>query len=315
MLCNVHGGVGEGVGNSFEGNIRRLVGDGRSTYFWLDHWVGEVPLRYKFPRLFALALKKESTVEEMKRVGWGEGVEENSWRRHLLAWEEDCVRECSLLLHNTVLQANVTDKWRWLLDPIHGYSVRDAYGYITNSGDQRDSNHVDDVWHRYILVKVSLFVWRLLQNRLPTRDNLVRRNIFQHMDSLCIVGCDVVESATHLFLDCGTSNHLWTQVRNWLGISTVFPNEIRDHLHQFSYMAGLPRCTHSFLKGIWFACVWIIWKDRNDRIFNNADSNPYALFEKVKLHSFLWMKAKHHSFCYCYYDWWTRPLLYMGVHQ
>jgi len=63
------------------------------------------------------------------------------------------------------------------MDPIHGYSVRDAHRFLTNSGDQIDRNLVDDVWHRYIPAKVSLFVWRLLHNRLPIRDNLVRRNI------------------------------------------------------------------------------------------------------------------------------------------
>lgn len=143
----------------------------------------------------------------------------------------------------------------------------------------------------------------------------MRRNIISHTDSLCPVGYNISESATHLFLECGASNSLWTHVRNWLGLFAVFPSEVRDHLHQFSYMAGLPRCTHSFLKCIWFACVWIQWNDRNDCIFNNVNSHPYALFEKVKLHSFFWVKAKHTYFAYCYYDWWIHPLLCMGVHQ
>jgi len=39
------------------------------------------------------------------------------------------------------------------------------------------------------------------------------------------------------------------------------------HHVQFCHMAGLLACTHSYLKGIWYACVWVIWKDRNDRIF------------------------------------------------
>jgi len=30
-------------------------------------------LRFKFPRLFDLAVNKDSTVAEMKREGWGEG--------------------------------------------------------------------------------------------------------------------------------------------------------------------------------------------------------------------------------------------------
>ena len=38
MLCNVRGGVGEGVGNWFEGNIRRVVGDGNNALFWFNHW-------------------------------------------------------------------------------------------------------------------------------------------------------------------------------------------------------------------------------------------------------------------------------------
>lgn len=91
-------------------------------------------------------------------MGWGEGGEACLWRRRLLAWEEESVRECLLLLHNIVMQANVTDKWRWLLDPLHGYLVRDAYRFITNSGEQMDRNLVVDVWHRYIPAKVSLFV-------------------------------------------------------------------------------------------------------------------------------------------------------------
>ncbi|KEH24174.1 transmembrane protein, putative [Medicago truncatula] len=46
-------------------------------------------------------------------------------------------------------------------------------------------------------------------------------------------------------------------------------------------MAGLPRYTQSFFTGIWFAFVWIIWKARNERIFKDALTHPYALVEKV----------------------------------
>jgi len=144
---------------------------------------------------------------------------------------------------------------------------------------------------------------------------LLRRNILHSTDSLCAAGCEVLETARHLFLECDTSNILWSYVWNWLGLSSVPPCELRDHHLQFSYMTGLPRCTQSFFKGIWFACVWIIWKDRNNRIFKNVASHPYVLTEKVKLNSFLWVKANHPSFTYCYYDWWKHPLLCMSVHQ
>ena len=61
-----------------------------------------------------------------------------------------------LFYYNIVLQETVTDSWRWLLDPIHGYLVRESYRFITHSDGLVDRIHVDDVWHRHIPLKVSL---------------------------------------------------------------------------------------------------------------------------------------------------------------
>jgi hypothetical protein len=265
------------------------------------------------PRLFDLAVNKECTVAEVESEGWGEGGRGWVWRRRLLAWEEESVRECSLLLHNFVLQVNVFDSWRWTLGTTHEYSVREAYRFITTTGAEVNRSLVDNVWHKHIPSKVSLFVWRLLRNRLPTRDNLLRRNIIQDQGSVCVAGCEALETARHLFLLCTTSSLLWSYVLKWLGLVSVFSLDLRDHHLQFCSMAGLPRSTHSYLQGIWYACVWVIWKDRNDRIFQNAASHPYVLFEKIKFNSFVWMKAKLSSFIYSYYDWATHPLLCMGV--
>jgi hypothetical protein len=80
------------------------------------------------------------------------------WRRRLFAWEEESVRECSLLLNNFVLQDGVQDSWRWLLDPVHGYTVRESYRFITNNGIMLDRTLVEDVWHKTIPTKVSVLV-------------------------------------------------------------------------------------------------------------------------------------------------------------
>ena len=54
VLGRIREGVGEGDGRWFDENIRRVVGDGTNTLFWHDNWVGGIPLRLKFPRLFDL---------------------------------------------------------------------------------------------------------------------------------------------------------------------------------------------------------------------------------------------------------------------
>jgi len=77
-----------------------VVGDGRNTLFGYDTWIGDTTLRLKFPRLFELAVEKESKVEEMRRLGWDGNGRAWVWRRRLFAWEEDSVRECVALLCN-----------------------------------------------------------------------------------------------------------------------------------------------------------------------------------------------------------------------
>jgi hypothetical protein len=136
MICNVREGSGLGVGRWFDDNIRRVIGNGRNTLFWTDNWLGGVPLKIQFSRLYELAVHKECSVEDMARAGWEEGGGGWVWRRRLLAWEEDGVRECVTLLNNIVLQENIQDQWRWLLDPIHGYTVKGTYCFLTNSAVQ-----------------------------------------------------------------------------------------------------------------------------------------------------------------------------------
>jgi len=71
----------------------------------------------------------------------------------------------------------------------------------------------------------------------------------------------------------------------------MLPGDSRQHLLQFTNMAGLPKVTYSFLKIIWFATVWAIWKERNSRVFQNVTGDSSSMVEIVKLNSFLWLKA------------------------
>jgi len=68
--------------------------------------------------------------------------------------------------------------------------------------------------------------------------------------------------------------------------------ELRHHFIQFTKMAGIPRASHLYSKIIWFATVCVIWKERNHRVFQNTVSTPFILIDKIKLHSFLWLKTK-----------------------
>lgn len=128
--------------------------------------MGGVHLRVRFPRLFDLAVDRWVTVEDMARHGWEDGRSTWVWRRRLFAWEEECISECSVLLCDMVLQDPIPDRWRWLLDPVCGYSVKGTYSFLTTAVEPTTRGLVDDIWHKNVSSKVSIFFWRLLRNRL-----------------------------------------------------------------------------------------------------------------------------------------------------
>ena len=64
----------------------------------------------------------------MGRRGWRMGVEEASF----CVRGGVCVRECCALLRDIVLQDHTTDMWKWLRDPVHGYTVKGAYHFLTS---------------------------------------------------------------------------------------------------------------------------------------------------------------------------------------
>jgi hypothetical protein len=70
----------------------RRVGNGEDTFSWTDPWLGGVPLRVKFRRLFDLFNNKSGSVTDMCELGWEEGGAAWQWRRQLWTWEGRDVR-------------------------------------------------------------------------------------------------------------------------------------------------------------------------------------------------------------------------------
>ena len=254
-------------------------------------------------------------MREMAERGWTVDGGAWVWRRRLLAWEEEIVAECAALLSDFVLQDTVLDRWRWALDPIKGYSVKGTYQYFTSSESlvERGTSHM--VWLKHVPLKVSVFVWRLLRNRLPTKDNLIRRRALQQENNSCVGGCLILETSVHLILHCNFFGSLWNLIYKWIGISFISPNLVTDHLHHFGNLAGLLRYTHIYLQVIWHSTTWVIWKERNNRIFKNKAQDLFKLVDFVKLLSFSWLKAKLLSSAFGYNDWWRNPLLCMGIRE
>ncbi|GAU51356.1 hypothetical protein TSUD_413040, partial [Trifolium subterraneum] len=210
-------------------------------------------------------------------------------------------------------KAQSSDRWQWQPDPDTGYTVRGAYHLLTS----HDSATMDDaemlIWHSQVPLKVSILVWRLLRDRLPTKANLVTRGIIPPTAHFCVTGCGAVESAHHLFISCSIFGSLWPLVCSRIGITLEDFTSIRDHFVQFTSLAGGSRKRRSFLQLFWLACVWVVWRERNHRLFRGSACSVHHQLDKIKLISFRWLKATSVTLASNYHSWWSSPLLCLGL--
>jgi len=87
-----------------------------------------------------------------------------------------------------------------------------------------------------------------------------------------VAGCDDNETAQHLLLSCPFYAALWGKIQYWLGVSTTELFGVSAHFYQFVHSVGGLRACRSFMQLIWICCLWVIWNERNSRVFKNKES-------------------------------------------
>ncbi|MCI18448.1 tether containing UBX domain for GLUT4, partial [Trifolium medium] len=147
-----------------------------------------------------------------------------------------------------------------------------------------------------------------LARQVTHKANLVTRGILSSEAHYCVSGCGAVESAQHLFLSCNTFGSLWSLVRSWIGFSSVDSHTLSDHFVQFTYSAGDLRARRSFMQLIWLVCVWVMWNERNHRLFRGSANSLHQMLDKIKIFSYRWLKATSSTLALNYHSWWSSPL-------
>lgn len=119
----------------------------------------------------------------------------------------------------------------WMLDNSRSFSVKSAYFHLLelqNVGpvDSRIGQAFRALWRCSIPSKVSVFVWKLLWQRISSRDALVGRGFLSPTQGTCCVFCFRFDKTTrHLFSECDFSFILFGH-SFWLGWG-FFPGEPR----------------------------------------------------------------------------------------
>lgn len=163
------------------------------------------------------------------------------------------------------------------------------------------------LWKSPAPSKVVAFSWSLLLGRIPTKDNLALRHILDPEASLLCALCGRrVETPTHLFLHCEVSSLIWRRILNWLEINFITPNDLFVQFECWTNEVVSRRHRKGFLL-IWHATIWSIWKERNDRIFNNKEKGVEEIVDEIKAVSWVWMLSRLKIASFLFYEWTWNP--------
>jgi len=106
---------------------------------------------------------------------------------------------------------------------------------------------------------------------------------------------------------------IWYHIYRWMGVSTVIPFSIGDHFNQFTTDGGVTKACRSILYVLWYATKWEIWKERNNKLFNDKECSIVHVVDKVKSLTFMWLKAKFPSLPFNYHSWWLNFFTMLGI--
>lgn len=145
------------------------------------------------------------------------------------------------------------DSVEWSLTASKNFSVKSLYNKLT------ERNALDiarGLWKAGLPLKIKIFMWQMFRNRLPTSDNVAKRN--GPADGSCAM-CGVGEDANHVFFRCHLAKFAWSAVRDALH-SNWNPASGADLLTIIKTQKGTSgsiawRCVRALL--------WALWTTRN----------------------------------------------------
>ncbi|GKA85423.1 RNA-directed DNA polymerase, eukaryota [Tanacetum coccineum] len=276
------------------------VGNGRSTSFWNDLWIGDSCFRYKFPRLYALDINKECTVADKMVASFT-----SSFRREVRGGAESLQLTQILDLLGTVILSNMEDRWIWDLNGDGEFCVKDVRNLLDVTFLPKADSPTR--WIKTIPIKVNIFAWKVSLDRLPTRSNLARRGVLVPSSS-CLI-CNVSdEDLAHLLFRCDLAIEVTRLVYRWWNLVWI---PLDSYISWLSWIKALRMNSRSksVLEGVFYTAWWSIWSYRNQILFSAKKPRKEVLFDDIVMRSFTWCIARSKN-TFRWENWLQHPYLF-----
>ncbi|CAH1445351.1 unnamed protein product [Lactuca virosa] len=280
--------------------IVQIVGD--KAKFLQDKSIGSYTLKLEFPQLYQLEAQKNCLVANRRNtVGY-------CWNWKSVPVNVGMTDELERLtgILDQFHPRSGLDKWICPLDPDGDYEVKFLRRYIDRSLMVLPTySHIR--WCKMIPIKVTCFVWRAVQGRIPATVELRNRGI--SIDTtLCEACIGMEESVVHILFSCPFAGEVRNMVLNWCGMDNNETHSIMDLIHSMASHGRCPKEKGCYTS-ICYGMIWAIWRARNDRIFKGYFTSPSRVVDGIKSMVYLWAKHRSKGVHSSWEEWCSSPVL------
>ncbi|KAK2395047.1 hypothetical protein QL285_056813 [Trifolium repens] len=249
------------VGGWFGSNISSVIGDGKMLGFWKEKWIGMTTLKSLYPNLYLKSSLQNGTVSELGSIdhnGWKWRLD---WSAGLLDAEAVAAQELLNLLSPFQPRTDLEDRHKWIPSSAGIFTVKSANLDLLN---RSAAVNLDDnmlitlgmMWKNNVPSKISIFGWRLLLEKLPTKEALFGKGIITDMmEKRCVLCPNHGESIQHFFLHCNVSNIVWSNIFKWMGVSYFTSDSVQQHFTMFGDLIK-DNVSKRHRHIIWLATTW-----------------------------------------------------------
>ena len=262
-------------------------------------------LKVLFPRLYLVSLDQGKVLGEMgvwENNGWSWRLR---WRRPRFTWESAMEEELLSLIIRKTLRKDRNDVLMWNGEQDGEFSVKSAYSILSSVANNEVQAIFPALWQAIAAPKALCTAWRVLIERLPTYDNLLRRGLAVS-SSRCVFCKETQETSQHFFIECAYAQKVWSLCLRWFGITFVQHKDISIHFESF-FLPHLSVKQNQIWKGVWVAIVRSMWDQRNLVVFKQGTADVEEIVHLAQLSVWLKLKFGTNSFTYAFSDWVLNP--------
>jgi hypothetical protein len=153
-----------------------------------------------------------------------------------------------------------------------------------------DSPSATNIWASHTEHKCKFCAWLVMHNRVLTANNMLKKN--WPCNQICSLCYYLQETTHHLLADCNYTEAVWDRVANSFNLPSY--SDLQNEEGPLQWLNKILRLGHHRERrkrlGILLTVWWMIWKERNRRIFENHESSAprlaQCILQAISLHTF-----------------------------